>query len=43
MDSGPNALFYNKAISDKVGVTSVPTTWQEYYEAAKKIHALGSD
>ncbi|MCH4158848.1 MAG: extracellular solute-binding protein [Bifidobacterium minimum] len=43
MDSGPNALFYNKAIFDKAGVTSVPTTWQEYYAAAKKIHALGSD
>lgn len=41
MDSGPMALFYNKEIFDKAGVTKVPTTWDEYYEAAKKIHALG--
>ena len=37
-DSGPMALFYNKAVFDAAGVT-VPTTWDEYYEAAKAIHA----
>lgn len=42
MDSGPMALFYNKAVFDKAGVTKVPTTWEEYYQAAKKIRAVGS-
>ncbi|OZG55412.1 ABC transporter substrate-binding protein [Bifidobacterium tissieri] len=42
MDSGPMALFYNKEVFDKAGVTQVPTTWDEYYEAAKKIRATGS-
>lgn len=40
---GPMALFYNKAIFDQAGVSEAPKTWDEYYEAAKKIHALGSD
>ena len=43
MDSGPMALFYNKEVFDKAGVTEAPKTWDEFYEAAKKIHALGSD
>lgn len=43
IDSGPLALFYNKATFDKAGVTEPPNTWDEYYEAAKKIHALGPD
>ena len=29
MDSGPMALFYNKKVFDKYGIT-VPTTWDEY-------------
>ena len=37
-DSGPMALFYNKEVFDKVGL-EVPTTWDEYVEAAKKIKA----
>src|SRR5690606_41181 len=37
-DSGPMALFYNKTVFDEVGV-EVPTTWDEYYEAAQAIHA----
>lgn len=41
-DSGPMAFFYNKEIFDKAGVTEIPTTWDEYYEAAKKIRAVGS-
>lgn len=41
-DSGPMALFYNKEIFDKAGVTTPPSTWDEYYEAAKKIRAVGS-
>lgn len=42
MDSGPMAFFYNKEVFDKAGVTEPPTTWDEYYEAAKKVRATGS-
>jgi multiple sugar transport system substrate-binding protein len=42
-DTGPEGLFYNKKIFDQAGVAKVPETWDEYYEAAKKIHALGAD
>lgn len=42
LDSGPMALFYNKEVFDKAGVSEVPTTWDEFYEAAKKIRATGS-
>ncbi|RSX50785.1 ABC transporter substrate-binding protein [Bifidobacterium goeldii] len=42
MDSGPMAFFYNKEIFDKAGVDATQIkTWDDYYEAAKKIHALG--
>lgn len=41
-DSGPMALFYNKTVFDAAGV-AVPTTWDEYYEAAKAIHAANPD
>lgn len=37
MDSGPMALFYNKEVFDAAGV-AVPTTWDEYLEAARAIH-----
>ena len=37
MDSGPMALFYNKELFDKHGI-AVPTTWNEYLEAARKLH-----
>ncbi|WP_432007945.1 ABC transporter substrate-binding protein [Streptomyces parvus] len=37
MDSGPMALFYNKKVFDKHGV-KVPTTWDEYVEAARTLH-----
>lgn len=43
MDSGPMAFFYNKEIFDKAGIAEPPKTWDEYYDAAKKIHALGSN
>ncbi len=36
-DSGPMALFYNKEVFDKNGIT-VPKTWDEYLAAAKKLH-----
>jgi multiple sugar transport system substrate-binding protein len=42
LDSGPMAFFYNKEVFDKAGVTEVPTTWDEFYEAAKKIRATGN-
>lgn len=38
MDSGPMALFYNKEVFDKHQI-AVPTTWDEYVAAAKKLHA----
>ncbi|MEU1351445.1 ABC transporter substrate-binding protein [Streptomyces sp. NPDC005775] len=37
MDSGPMALFYNKKVFDKYGI-AVPTTWDEYVDAARKLH-----
>ncbi len=37
-DSGPMALFYNKTVFDKYGLT-VPKTWDEYVADAKKLHA----
>ncbi len=38
MDSGPMALFYNKEVFDSHGI-KVPTTWTEYLDAARKLHA----
>ncbi|MEU2509334.1 sugar ABC transporter substrate-binding protein [Streptomyces sp. NPDC007863] len=37
MDSGPMAFFYNKKVFDQHGV-KVPTTWDEYVEAARTLH-----
>jgi len=37
-DTGPMALFYNKTVFDKYGLT-VPTTWAQYVADAKKLHA----
>ncbi|WP_447007268.1 ABC transporter substrate-binding protein [Saccharothrix isguenensis] len=37
-DSGPMALFYNKQLFDQHGIAA-PTTWAEYVEAGKKLHA----
>ncbi|TGB09393.1 extracellular solute-binding protein [Streptomyces sp. MZ04] len=37
MDSGPMALFYNKKVFDKHDI-AVPTTWDEYVEAGRKLH-----
>lgn len=38
MDSGPMALFYNEDVFEAAGV-AVPTTWEEYLDAARAIHA----
>lgn len=44
IDSGPMVFFYNKDIFDKAGVDGESIkTWDDYYEAAKKIHALGDN
>lgn len=37
-DSGPMALFYNKTVFDQYGI-AVPTTWDEYIEAARQLTA----
>ncbi len=42
MDSGPTVFYYNKDVFDKAGVTEAPKTWDEFYEAAKKVRAVGS-
>ena len=39
--SSARALFYNKDLFAKAGITSPPKTWQEFEDAAKKITALG--
>lgn len=43
MGTGPMALFYNSDVFQKAGITEAPTTWDEYYEAAKAIRALGDN
>ncbi|MCU1515979.1 MAG: hypothetical protein JWQ75_700 [Pseudarthrobacter sp.] len=40
--SGPLGQFYRKDIFDSLGI-AYPTTWDQYYEAAKKIRASGPD
>ncbi|MEE1295377.1 MAG: sugar ABC transporter substrate-binding protein [Bifidobacterium sp.] len=43
IDSGPEVFFYNKAVFDKAGVDgSKIKTWDDYYEAAKKIRKTGA-
>jgi multiple sugar transport system substrate-binding protein len=37
-DSGPMALFYNATVFEQYGLT-VPTTWDEYAETARALHA----
>ncbi|MCT9818827.1 extracellular solute-binding protein [Microbacterium sp. W1N] len=39
-DSGPMALFYRSDLFEQNGI-AIPTTWEEYKEAAVKIRALG--
>lgn len=41
-DSGPMALFYNTDVFEQYGV-EVPTTWDEYLEAARALHAANPD
>ncbi|OZG61355.1 ABC transporter substrate-binding protein [Bifidobacterium lemurum] len=43
IDCGPEMFFYNKAVFDEAGVNAEDIkTWDDYYEAAKKIRAIGS-
>ncbi len=42
-DYGPAVMFWNEATFAKAGIKEAPATWDEYYEAAKKIRALGDD
>ena len=37
-DSGPQVMVYNKQLFDKLGI-AVPTTWDEYIDAARAIRA----
>ncbi|MFV0253504.1 MAG: extracellular solute-binding protein [Beutenbergiaceae bacterium] len=40
LDFGPETLFYRADLFDEAGI-AVPTTWEEFYEAAKQIRATG--
>jgi multiple sugar transport system substrate-binding protein len=40
-DTGPIGLFYNQKIYSQAGISSPPTTWDEFAADAVKIHALG--
>ncbi|GGJ70089.1 sugar ABC transporter substrate-binding protein [Streptomyces brasiliensis] len=42
-DYGPSAMFYNEATLKKAGVNKPPATWDEYYQDAKKVRALGGN
>ncbi|MFP3821484.1 extracellular solute-binding protein, partial [Bacillus sp. SIMBA_008] len=42
-DYGPAAMFYNQKVLAEAGVEEPPATWDEFYEAAKKVRALGGD
>ncbi|WP_417852262.1 ABC transporter substrate-binding protein [Bifidobacterium oedipodis] len=42
MDSGPMAFFYNKDVFEQAGVDATQIkTWDDYYEAAKKLKKIG--
>lgn len=41
--NNPMAMFYNKTLLEKAGVTELPQNWGELMEAARKISALGTD
>lgn len=43
IDSGPEMFFYNDAVLKRAGVDgSQIKTWDDYYEAAKKVRATGA-
>lgn len=40
ISSGPMVMFYNQDVFSKAGISSTPTTWDEYRAAAQKIADL---
>ncbi len=40
-DSGPMAMFYRKDLFEANGI-AIPTTWEEFAQAAEKVRATGS-
>lgn len=40
--SSARALFYNKTLFSKAGISKPPTTWDEFEADAKKVQALGN-
>ena len=42
VDSGPMAFYYDKEVFDKAGISEPPSTWDEFYQDAKKIKQIGS-
>jgi len=41
--NNPYALFYNKTLMEKAGITELPKNWKELMDDARKISALGKD
>lgn len=39
----PVALYYNKTLLEKAGITEIPKTYDELFAAAEKVSALGTD
>lgn len=39
-DTDTRIMFYNMRLMEEAGIEEVPTTWEEYYEAADRIAAL---
>lgn len=39
----PVALYYNRILLDKAGITEIPKTYDELFAAAEKVSALGTD
>ncbi len=40
-EQGPVVFYYNKALLAKVGVTSLPVTWDDFFALADKLKAAG--
>ncbi len=41
--NNPVALYYNKTLLEKAGISELPSNWKELMEDARKISALGAD
>lgn len=41
--NSPVALYYNKTLMEKAGISALPENWTELMEDARKISALGTD